>query len=550
MPKGSTWSQSEVSSLAALTCRLAGYEAQRCASEVREPGAAPVRRLTRFEYDNTVADLFGLSYGPGTPAPAGTFPNEEEAFGFLNNAEQQTVSQLLADKYLEAAEAVVARVDVAALAACTPAETELACATRFVQSLGRRAFRRPLTASESADYVGLYSGAKPQWGHLRGLQLVAEAMLQSPLFLYRVEVGAAGPEGSVVRLTGFELATRLSYLLLGTTPDRALLDAAERGQLDTDAQVEAQARAMLYDAPGKPRPRARAVVTEFHRQWLQLGRLDSAAKDPSRYPTWPQLQPHLAAETRTFIDAVFWARPSTLALFDASSTYLDRTLAEFYGLPRVTSQPDSAYVEVPLAGTARAGLLTQGHLLAMLASAVETSPIQRGKFVREQLLCQALPLPDPNLMIEPPSPDPTRSTRERFAQHSADPLCAQCHVKMDPIGFGLESFDAVGAARSFDGPHPVDDTGNIVATVDIDGPFKGGVELGARLAKSSEVRDCMALQWFRFAHGRSYGPTDACGFNRLKAGFAASGGDARALLLALTQTDAFLYRRVTTGATP
>jgi hypothetical protein len=225
----------------------------------------------------------------------------------------------------------------------------------------------------------------------------------------------------------------------------------------------------------------------------------------------------------------------------APYTFVNGPLAQYYGLPGVSGD---AFVKVPLDGTHRAGILSQGGLLSLLGKADQTSPVHRGKFVREQLLCDDLPPPPADLMIKPPELSATLTTRQRFTQHSADIACSGCHRLMDPIGLGFESFDGAGLYRASENGQPIDDSGQVNDS-DAGGPFTGVAELAAKLAGSDDVRACVAAKWFRYGYGRGETTADACTLQRLQGGFAASGGRIQDLLVALTQSDAFLYRRVT-----
>jgi hypothetical protein len=198
-------------------------------------------------------------------------------------------------------------------------------------------------------------------------------------------------------------------------------------------------------------------------------------------------------------------------------------------------------------GGQRAGVLTQGSLMTLLASANQASPILRGKFVREQVLCQSLPPPPNDIMVTPPPLDKNLSTRERFAAHSASPQCVGCHTLMDPIGFGFENFDGTGIWRDTENGKVIDASGE-VRGIQGDGHFNGARELGVRLAASEEVRDCATKQWFHYAYGRGHeGAGDDCTLATLEQRFAAGGYKVRDLLVALTDTDAFLYRPVAAG---
>lgn len=508
-----------------------GAPADACATP--QPGTSPIRRLSAFEYDNTIEDLLG-----DDSHPAASFP-DEGASGFDNNADVASVSRLQAEKYMRAAEDISARAtaDLPALLGCDPVADETGCVHGWLASFAARAWRRPLAADELAALVAFFADARDGLPLGESVALVLQALLQSPHFLYRVEFGAGTPTGEVIALGDHELASRLSYFLWASMPDDALFAAAAAGELHTPEQVEAQARRML------DHPRARAMVLHFHAQWLDYGDIDGLTKDTAVFPDYtPALAMAQRAEIDAFIDHVIFQGDGTLgALLGAPYTFVDDALAEYYGLPapggtgpqQVT--PDDRDV---------AGVLTQGAILAVHAKPHETHPILRGLFVREQLLCTIPPPPPDDVDLTPPPVDPNATTRERYEQHRSDPACSGCHELMDPLGFGLEGFDATGRWRTSENGLAIDASGDLVGT-DVDGAFVGAKQLSERLAGSAMVRDCVATQWFRYGYGRTESPElDACTLDDLKLRFAESDADIGELLVALTQTDAFLFRPV------
>jgi hypothetical protein len=525
-----------------------------CAGGVGDPGPAPVRRVTRLEYDNTVRDLLGTSQRLG----AG-FPPEEVRFGFDNNAAALSVSPLLAEQYLDAAEALATEAvstNFAALVPCDPATTEVgvdACGQQFIAAFGQRAYRRPLDADDTAVLTTVFNAGKAT-DFQTGVRLVIETVLQAPKFLYRIEQGlpptefdvvvptpdvAAGATAKVVHVDGWEMAARLSYMLWRSMPDDELFAAAQAGRLSTPDGVAAEAARMLAD------PRARGMVTNFHDQWLRIGEVDGVEKDASVYPAFtPAVAGLLRTEAETFLDHVVWDGEGTLAaLLTAPYTFVNGPLAQYYGMTGASIPTGADFVRVDVDLSQRAGFLTQGGLVALLSKANQTSPVQRGKFVREQLLCDDLPPPPPGVDITPPELSATLTTRQRFEQHSADPSCATCHHLMDPIGLGFERFDGAGMLRDTENGQPIDASGR-VDDADVAGPFDGVPDLAGKLAASGQVRDCAARSWFRYGYGRGETSGDACTLQRLQQAFARS-GRIQDLLVALTATDAFLYRRVT-----
>ncbi len=517
---------------------VAHVTADLCATGVH-PGGAPIRRMTRFEYNNAVRDLLG-----DTTRPADAFVAEEEALGFNNQATALGVTQLLAEQYMEASEGIAARAatDWKKHLPCDPVKTgEDACATQFILAFGQKAYRRPLAGAEVTRLQQLYAWGKQQLDFSTGLQLVIQAMLQSPRFLYRVEMGMPDPvkdQADVTALDSWEMAARLSFLIWSSVPDDELFDAAAADKLRDPAAIEAQARRMLDD------PRARDAVANFHAQWLGLGRIETLDKDASVYPAYtPALRQLWEKETLSFLDHVVFddAKGDVKTMLTAPYSMMNADLAAFYG---IKGPKGDGFEQVSLDPAQRAGLLTQASLLAVNAKPNQSSPVHRGKFVRERLLCQPLPPPPNNVNIQPPDVDPKATTREKFAQHSSDPYCAGCHKLMDPIGFGFESYDGIGEFRTTDHGFPVDATGALTGTRDSDGPFDGAVELAARLGESAEVRECVATQWFRFGYGHGEEKADSCAMNQLQDAFRASGYSVKELLVALTRTDAFRYRSV------
>ncbi len=493
------------------------------------PGPAPMRRLTRAEYNNTVRDLLG-----DRSRPADRFVGQDIIHGFDNNADT-TTSRLLTEQYEAAANGVAARAtaDLPSLLRCDPVQDdEDACVREFVIDFGRRAFRRPLLAHEIQRYHEFFASQRATEDLARALELTLSAMLQSPKFLYRVEHGTPSQaRNGAVPLTSYEMASRLSYLLWNTMPDEALFDAAARDELTTPQQLGAQAERMLAD------PRAREVVLDFHEQWLALrGRLPTELLP---------MEPLLRRETQTFLTGVVLDGDGTLeTLLRADFSYMNAELASFYGLD--TEGLGDAFEPVALDPTQRSGVLTQALTLAINAREHETSPIARGRLVRELLLCQPLPPAPPTLMVEPPQPDPHRTTRERYAQHGQDPACSGCHELIDPLGFAFEHYDHRGQWRDQENGLPIDASGQLSYTdeVEIRGEFDGAVQLADKLATSETVEQCMVQGWFRYAYGRDLSDADQCTLDHLSEEFRRSDGNIRELLITLTQTDAFRFRPV------
>ncbi len=477
-----------------------------CRNEATQP--SPLRRLTRAEYDATIADLLH-----DASAPARAFPPDEESQGFDNFADTQIVSPLLAEKYLSAAELLAEKLDPIALAGCSAAN-EATCLTKLLEGFGRRAFRRPLTPDETARFTTTFTALRADDDLATCLRGVITVLLQSPQFLYRSE---SNP------LTPFELASRLSYFLWGSQPDDALLDAAQNGSLN----LEAQARRMLAD------PKAHDVVKRFHLQWLGVENLTSRTKEDAAFAG---LAAAMVEETARLAEwTVFDGNGDARRLFDGHTTFLNEPLATHYGL--VGFEGDG-FVKADTDRTARTGVLTQGSVLSAWSKYDQSSPVLRGKLVRERFLCTTPPPPPGDIVTMLGVPD-AGTTRARFAAHVTNPSCNGCHQLMDPIGFGLEKYDATGAYRPLENGVALDTKGEVILGGDLDGNFDGALELSSRLANSRDVKNCLARQWFRFAFGRAETSGDGCSVQQAQTAFETSGWNTRELLIALTQTDAF-----------
>jgi hypothetical protein len=477
-----------------------------CAANTIEPGPAPLSLLTQNQYLNTVHDLLG-----DVPQLDTVFdPSASTVFGL----QQGDVSQVALETYQKAAE-IIATATISnatklkSLAPCATGADKRGCARAFVQSFGALAYRGPITDSADIErHLAVYDvGATTSYEH--GIELVLRSMFQSARFLYRVELGTTDKVApDAVKLSGYELAARLSYSLWDTAPDAKLTSAAASGSLSTKEGVASALSWMIADARGAK------VVRRFLEQWIRLGDLDTITKDTKLFPDWNDtLRASMTTQAQGFFDDVLGNQHGSLnALFTASSA------------------------------TNASGMLTLPSLLSTLAKPDESSPIYRGKFVREELLCQQLPAPPPNVP-KPPDTMPGVSTREKFKQHEVDPACSGCHSLMDPIGLGFENYDAIGSFRTTDNGAPVDASGEVKSTDDIDGKFNGVPELGKKLASSAEVEACVTRQWFRFFQSRFEQDADNCSMKAILDAFKAGGGDLNGLPAALVQTDAFMYRR-------
>jgi hypothetical protein len=467
---------------------------------------AQLRRLTHSQYNHTVRDLLGDQTGP-----AMQFPPEDFVNGFLDQSRGQSLSPLLEEAYSNAAEKLARSAfrggDTHGLLSCKPSPE---CGKRFVQEFGRKAFRRPLEPAEQQRYEALLA-KEPDF--LKGAQLLVEAMLQSPNFLFWINTT---PDP---KLQAWATASRLSYSVWDTMPDAELFAAAERGELATRAGVEKQVRRMLSD------PRAHESLDEFVSQWLRFDRLTTASKDRRKFPYFTRETANaMITEARTFVSDLVWNDGNFMDLFTANYGYVSPELARIYGVPAPAR--DFERVAFP-ANSERAGILGQGLFLALTAKPEESSPTARGLFVREQFLCQHVPDPPPgvNTNLPPVTEAKPETNRDRMSEHTTNASCATCHKLMDSVGFGFEKFDAVGARREQmvlefrkksdededeDGKHPIPkriitlplNTNAYVAGIP-NSEFSSPQQLGAVLAKSSACQECIVKQYFRFQAGRS-----------------------------------------------
>lgn len=460
------------------------------------PSKPVLRRLTHAQYNNTVRDLLGEE-----TRPADAFPKEDFVNGFTNQAEGQSISPLLAEAYSRAAERMArnafAKGDRRGLLGCEPTE---ACRDQFLRRMGLRIFRRPLSPQEETRYRKLFLR---ETEFLKGAQLVTETMLQSPNFLFHLEPGA------------YAVASRLSYFLWDTMPDDALFAAARQGELHTQAGIERHVRRMLAD------PRARTAFDGFLAEWLRFDRLRGALRDRNLFPEYsPELVENMVEETTRLFREAAWGGGSFLQFFTANYSFLTTDLARLYGI----APPAEPWIRMAFAASSpRGGVLGQASFLTLTSKPADTSPTERGLFIREHFLCQIVPPPPAGVSTTlPPVTDEKPVTqRERLQMHLSNQVCAGCHTLVDPIGFGFEKFDAIGRYREAERVliHPTVDemrtrrkTKPTEYNLPIraegmvrglpDSQFTSPRELGAILAKEPACQKCVVKQLFRYAVGR------------------------------------------------
>jgi hypothetical protein len=480
-------------------------------------GPSPLHRLTRVEYDNSIRDLIGEDMNLSKD-----FAFDEKA-GEFNSNFFNPLTDVQFSQYATAAEAVAERAvtKLSSVVPCDPAGDAAGCGKQFIKQFGRNAFRRPLEDTEVARYAGLFEQGRTGLDFANGVRLVVQAMLQSPKFIYLVE--GPGP------LTQHQLAARLSYFLWNAPPDAQLAAAADSGTLGSVDGLRKEAARLINDKRGSD------MIVDFHNQWLGYWAWEMG-KDVNVYPQFAALQPSLIEETNRFLlDAIKKDGARLDTLFTSNTTFVNGPLAAVYG---VSAPGGTDWAPATLDSNQRAGLFTQASFLSAHGAYDGSSPIRRGLAIRERILCAEMPVPPPGADATFPAAKPTQTTRQRFDQHRTDPSCASCHMLMDKIGYGFESYDGIGRFRTTENNVPIDDTGELYST-DIDGPFKGSGELIRKLLSSKQVQSCVTTQWFRYAFGRLNLDTDKCTLEAFTKSF--TDGDLKMvdLVTHIVESDAF-----------
>ncbi|MEM1110661.1 MAG: DUF1592 domain-containing protein [Pseudomonadota bacterium] len=471
-------------------------------------GARQLKLLTQFEYQNSVEDLFGVDFNAADGLSADT------KIGFFFNNTHSPVTAAAYSNYLLVAEEIAQWSSERGFAPALDCNSpNNACVNRLVNELAPRVFRRPLSQSEKETYRALADGTRTSGDIEAGLRLAIEALLSSPQFLYRSELGEPNPDNSTLdgdafELTSFEMATFLAYTLTGSTPDAALLDAAARGELRDDASILAEA-ARLAD-------QARPSLANFVGNWLGTADLELAAKDDTIWPGFPELVPHMKQEiNEVFAHVMLTPDEQFSSLYDANYTFLNGPLAAHYGLAGIAGD-DFQQVST----SDRGGILASGAFMARWGESVESSPILRSVRVRRRMLCQDQPDPPAgtfaareqklaalsNFLMQP-----TTTNRMKYHRLTEDSPCTTCHLEyINPLGFGMEDFDTVGRVRSVDlNSNPIDAAGvlfapNRYSDLDQSLAFLGTRGLGTLLAQQPAAQACLPQQLFRYVMGVGY----------------------------------------------
>lgn len=495
-----------------------------------QPAPAQMRRLTQEQYLHVVRDLFGED----VVLPSGLEPDVRVDGLEQIGSHLATVSPRGVDQYQTAAEEIARQASALERRGrwmrCEPSGAGgLACVEQSLRTVGRRAWRRPLTREELAGLMALYQRASVALGEVsEGLTYALSALLQSPYFLYRIEVGAVGDDG-VRRHTDWEMAERLAFFFWDRGPDDALLDAAARGELTDPALYPGHVDRVIAD------PRTRGGVRALFTDMLMLESLDELEKDATVFEHFTaEVGAAAREETLSVIEhLVFELDADYRELLTTRTTFLDRKLASIYGVP-APAREGFARFELP-ESSPRRGILGHVSVLAAQSHASSTSPTLRGIFIRKVLLCGSIPPPPVDVDTSIPEPTPGAVTlRQRVARHLEDPSCAGCHRLMDPLGLGLENFDALGRWREEESGQPIDASGDVNGV-----PFGDATELAYTIAASPDYTACLTRTAYRYATGHQEEPGEAVVLQSVNETFQAEGFRVLPLLRAIALSEGF-----------
>jgi hypothetical protein len=494
--------------------------------------------LDNRQLENVLTDVLGTSLG----VTRGFLP-DPRVDGFDDDAVARGVSDSRVDELATAAERAAAFVAAPErlmhFAPCADGDDQaegVACARTFARMLSGRAWGRPATDDELNRLDEVFRAGRDPEGYASGIELVTEAVLQSPYFVYRLELGTPTEMPGVVRLTADETATALSFLLAGSRPDAELLRAAAAGELDTAAGRAAQARRLLAQPSGE----GRRQLASFIRDWLELGDVVAINKDTGLYGyfTLP-LRQALARELDTFLEHVLTHGAALDELFTADYTFPSPELSVIYGDDLLS--PAGDFQRVALAPRRR-GLLSSPAFLARHALATQTNPVERGLVILTRLFCKDLPPPPRGVAGTVPTGMPEQTTRQKYAAHESQEGCAACHQTIDPPGFALEAFDSTGRFRTTEAGQPIDSRGALVGT-DVDGPFDGPAQLAARLVTSAQFHRCASRLLWQWSVGRAPRAGDSAFIDALTAEVATRGFRLDDWMVSFVSRPDFVLRR-------
>ncbi len=505
------------------------------------PPAPTMRRLLVRQYLNSIQYLLGDAAKAAATAPPDESLNGFDAVGSAQrNVGDEGVKTYEQSCRAAAAAAVKEHTRLATYLDCTPEGAhDAACYTSFVQRFGHVAYRRPLAADEVQDLVDIADLAATKYGTFDdGLRYAVATMLEAPSFVYQIEVGQIADTTHLKKLSGPELATRMSFFLLDTTPSIELLTLSESGALDSRDGARAAAEEMLKD------PRSHASVRALYDEVLGIRDVvnpDKVSKNTTLFPSYtPLLVQSMREETLRLVDDLVWTRDADFReLLTADYSFVDENLATLYGysLPAAAPGGDGFQrVDTPK-DQPRSGFLGQAGFLATFAHKERTSPTLRGKFMRERLLCQSINPPPNNVKTDFPPDNGALTMRDRLTAHMQVPSCAGCHAKMDGMGLSLENFDPIGQFRAQEHGITIDASGDF----DDKGHFVDGRELAALVAADPELAACMVKNVYRASLGHIETEGEAKVVNDLVTGFQGASYRVQDLMIDLVTSDAFRW---------
>jgi hypothetical protein len=495
----------------------------------KDPGPFVIRRLTKTEFANTLRDLFGVH-----PSIADSLPDEVSGEGYLNS-----LSALQLEQYLKIADKVL--VHIASPAGATLRKELFAgkVPRDVAQSLAKKAYRRPPTEAEINVLLQTYGlGKRNQLTHTQSLQLMLKGILVSPQFLFITPAAESTSKSGIIPLDGHQLASRLSYLLWSTTPDAQLIALADSGKLLEPAVLKAQTKRLLAH------PRSRALFDGFGAQWLGVGALRRQVFDPAVFPQMTKLMRQaMYDEARLFFESILRENKSVIQFIEADYTYLNGTLAPIYGLTNSIKGP--AMRKVALTDPNRGGVLGMPGILAATSFPNRTSPVKRGVWVLEQLLGDHVPAAPPNVPAldeQDKAAVSNLTMRQRTELHRTNPVCANCHEILDPIGFGLEKFDGIGQWRERDrNGQPIDSAGQLPGGQSFTGPKDlKNILAGRKDAVSRNLTEKLLA----YALGRRLEGYDEIVIDNLAREIAADGYRMQTLIEGVVTSYPFTHRRI------
>jgi hypothetical protein len=501
--------------------------------------APRVWRLTTAQTKNTLIDAFGFA---GTSIDSYPADSRADITEYANVADRLVVGDLLTTYYDKTAEEVSANIVAksSTFLGCAMADLGAGtCLADFVTTYGRKAWRRPLSAAEITNFETLYRTVAAGAGAQIGLSMVVQALILSPEFAFRTELGTSDAPGTTTTMTDYEIASALSYMIWDAPPDQELYDAAAAGTLHDPATLRQEVHRMFAVST-----RAPSALASFMAQWLHTDGLATVTKDPTLFPQWtgPLVQ-DLAGEAGQLVSFVAFdpgVDHKIGTLLTSHDGFVTSSTAALYGAPAPAA---AGFVKTQFDPTQRSGLLTLASWLAAVSNASDTALPARGNFVRGALLCDATPPPPANFMFDPSQITPDMTERQKFSVHTKSSTCAACHDMFDGIGFALEQYDPIGRFRTVDKNQTIDPSGTVPLPSGKTLQFANFIDMMNQVAGSSDFTKCYASQYLRYATGRESTDVGACELQQLTEAALAAGSTIDSLPAAIAALPSFITRQ-------